>query len=255
MNINSLPFEQPFSFDWTNLIIFEMYYHCIAKLEIHKQQRIRTCLVALLAMVLIGYFANSSQSQIIKYSAVIIIAFFSYYLVINTKKEGFAAGFCVLLGCITIMSGILISNAVYYTESPAGKYDLFVETTSQRMQILQTQREFLHLHSLFIGTSCIGLGMVFAYRPSLIQIKDHLPFEYPYPVWNSKRQSTQSRREFVLAKSLLTEEEKLLSCRFKYILVLIDGQPFLISPNEKIPSDSIIMRTRSGKALCGISRI
>ncbi len=232
-----------------------MYNDPIERLSSQKKQKINTSLAVLLAIILIGYFANTSHSQIIKYLAVIVLAIFSYYLIMNAKKEGFAAGFCVLLGCIIITSTILISNEVYYSESPAGKYNLFVETIAERMQSLQSSREFLHLYSLFIGASCIGLGLIFAHRPSLIQIKNHLPFEYPYPIWNSKNQQiTQFSKNLVSTKELLTDKERLLSCRFKYILVLIDGKMYLVSPNEKIPQDSVLMRTKSSKTLCGISR-
>jgi len=209
----------------------------------------------LLAIILIGYFANNSHSQIIKYLAVIALAIFSYYLIMNAKKEGFAAGFCILLGCLIVTGSVLISNDVFYTERPAGKYNLFVETMAERTQSLQLYREFLHLYSLFTGASCIGLGLIFAHRPSLIQVKNHLPFEYPYPIWNSKNQQiTQFSKDLVSAKKLLTDKEKMLSCRFKYLLVSIDGKLYLVSPNEKIPQDSVLMRTKSSKTLCGISR-
>ncbi len=232
-----------------------MYTDPIERLGFQKRQGIHTNLIVLLAIILMAYFANTSHSQIIKYIAVIVIAMFSYCLIMNAKKEGFAAGFCVLLGCIIITSTILISNGVYYVESPAGKYNLFTETMTERIQSLQSSREFLHLYSLFIGASCIGLGLIFAYRPSLIQIKNHLPFEYPYPIWNSKNQQiTQFSKNLVSTKEFLTYKEKMLLCRFRYLLVSIDGKLYLVSPNEIIPHDSIIIRTKSSKTLCGISR-
>lgn len=226
----------------------------IERLSFHKRN-IQTTLLVLLAVILIGYFANTTDSQIIRYSAVIALAIFSYYLIMNAKKEGFAAGLCVLLGCATIILGVLISNGNYYIERPSGKYDLFVETIAQRMQTLQSDREFLHLYSLFTGASCIGLGLIFAYRPSLVQVRNHLPFEYPYPIWDTKNQAmTQFSTSLVPTKEFLTDTERMLSCRFKYLLVSIDGKLYLVSPNEKIPHDSIVMRTKSNKNLCGISR-
>jgi hypothetical protein len=231
-----------------------VYHVFIERVESQKRLRINTSLVVLLAVVLIGYLANVSHSQIIKYSSVILLAIFSYYLVLNAKKEGFAAGFCVLLGCITIISGILISNGAHYVERPVGKYDLFVETLAERIQALQSDREFLHLYSLFTGVSCIALGLVFAYRPSLVQVKNHIPFDYPYPIWNSKNQPTTQFRSLVSTKDLLTAKERMLSCRFKYLLVSIDEKLYLASPNERIPQNSVIMRTKSSQALCGVSR-
>jgi len=232
-----------------------MYNDPIERLSFQKKQKINTNLIVLLAIVLIAYFANTSHSQIIKYVTVMVLVTFSYYLIMNVKKEGFAAGFCVLLGCIIITSTILISNGAYYNESPTGKYHLFVETMVERIQNLQSSREFLHLYSLFIGSFCIGLGLIFAYKPSLIQLKNHLPFEYPYPIWNSKNQQiTQFSKNLISVKEFLTYKEKMLLCRFRYLLVSIDGKLYLVSPNETIPHDSIIIRTKSSKTLCGISR-
>jgi hypothetical protein len=219
------------------------------------QNQISTGMVLLLVIILIGYFANTSHSQIIKYLAVVTLIIFSSYLTLNAKKKGLAAGLCVFLGCFTIISTVLISSASYYTGWPDGKYNLFVQTISERVQILESSRSVLHLYGLFMGASWVGLGLIFAYRPSLIQVKNYLPFEYPYPIWNSKNQPiTQFNESFILTKKLLTEKERLLSCRFKYLLVSIDGKLYLVSPNEKIPQDSIIMRTKSSRTLCGISR-
>lgn len=231
-----------------------MHHNYIERLGF-QNQKISTSMVVLLVIVLVGYFANTSHTQIIKYLAIITLVIFSSYLIINVKKEGFAAGLCVFLGCFTIISSVLISGASYYTGWPEGKYNLFVQTISERMQILESSRSVLHLYGLFMGASWVGLGLIFAYRPSLVQVQNHLPFEYPYPIWNSKTQPiTQFSESLILTKKLLTEKERLLSCRFKYLLVSIDGKLYLVSPNEKIPQNSIVMRTRSSRTLCGISR-
>jgi hypothetical protein len=204
---------------------------------------------------LIAFFANTSHLQIIRYFAVAVLVIFSFYLITNIKKEGFAAVFCMLLGCTTIIAGILVSNDVYYTAIPQYKFNFIFETIAERMQSLQSAREFLHLYSLFAGLSCICLGLIFAYRPSIIQVKNHLPFEYPYPIWDSKNQPmTQFSTGLVSTKEFLTDNERLLSCRFKYLLVYIDEKLYLVSPNERIPHNSIIIRTKSNKTLCGISR-
>jgi hypothetical protein len=171
----------------------------------------------------------------------------------NTKKEGFAPAFCVLLGCAIIISGILITNDTYYTQKLSQKHILVVKTIEQKSISLQSYTEALHLYALATGISSIGLGLIFAYRPSLIQVKNYVPFEYPYPIWNSKDQPIPKfGKNLILAKELLTDKERMLLCRFRYILVSIDGKPYLVSPHEYIPEDSIIMRTKSGKALCGI---
>lgn len=203
----------------------------------------------------ITYFAHTTNVQIIKYLAVVLVTLFSFYLVLSTKKEGFAAGFCVLLGCATIIFGMLVSNDIMTNEKSPITFHMLYEAISDQKHQLQTSKEFLHLHSLFIGISCITLGLIFAYRPSLIQVKNYLPFEYPYPIWDSKKQPlTRFSKNLIPTKELLSNKERMLLCRFKYLLVSIDSKLYLVSPSEMIPADSIIMRTKSGNIMCGITR-
>lgn len=135
------------------------------------------------------------------------------------------------------------------------RMNFFLGSISEKIHQVETAREFLQLYGLFTGIFCIGLGMIFAYKPSLVQVKNYLPYEYPYPIWNSKQQPITQFTNFVLAKSLLTNKEKLLSCRFKYLLIVVDGKIYLASPNEMVPENTVIVRTKSGNTLCGISRI
>jgi hypothetical protein len=187
--------------------------------------------------------------------AIITIAIFSSYLIFTLNKFGFAATLCVILGCFSILSTILVADGVSGTEN-LSRMNFFWGSISEKIHHIETAREFLQLYGLFTGIFCIGLGMIFAYKPSLVQVKNYLPFEYPYPIWNSKQQPlTQFSTNFVLAKSLLTNKEKMLSCRFKYLLIEVDEKMYLASPNEMIPDNTMIVRTKSGNTLCGISRI
>lgn len=196
------------------------------------------------------------DAPLIRFVALIVIGIFSFYLIMSVKKEGFAAGFCVLLGGITIMGGLVISDDMVVAEkSPIGKFHLFSETMSKQLHNLHVSKDFLHLYSLFTGISCMGLGFIFAYKPSLIQVRNFVPYEYPYPIWNSKKQPiTKFSKNLLSAKKLLTNKERMIACRFKYLLVSIDGTLYLVPPNEMIPEDAMIMRTKSGNTLCGISR-
>ncbi len=90
----------------------------------------------------------------------------------------------------------------------------------------------------------------------VVQVKNYLPFEYPYPIWDGKKQPlTEFSTNFVSTKSLLSYKEKMLSCRFKYLLVVIDGKMYFASPNEMVPENTTIIRTKSGNTVCGISRV
>ncbi len=220
-----------------------------------QRHGLNTSIAVLLAFILIGYFANGTNIPIIKFISILSLAFFSFYLVMDAKKSGFAAAFCVLLGCAIVISGILITTETNYTEKPSPKYNLFVQTIEEKIQNARSYSDALHIYGLVTGISSIGLGLIFAYRPTLIRIKNYLPFEYPYPIWNGKSQPMmQFSRNFVSASTFLTEKEKLLMCRFRYLLFSINGKMYLVSPEGKIPADSVIVRTKTGKTLCGISR-
>ncbi|MFN3655534.1 MAG: hypothetical protein ACK4TO_09495 [Candidatus Nitrosotenuis sp.] len=220
-----------------------------------KQQKLHTNLLLLLVIPLIAYFVQVLGVPIIRFLAVVVMAVFSFYLIMSVKKEGFAAGFCVFLGCATIMAGVLITDDIAIPQKSPIKFQLFYETTSEQIQRLHVSKDFLHLYSLFTGVSCMALGLIFAYKPSFIQVKNFVPYEYPYPIWDSKTQPiTKFSKNLISTKKLLTSKEKMLLCRFKYLLVLIDGKLYLVPPNEMIPEDAIIIRTKSSNTLCGISR-
>jgi hypothetical protein len=208
-----------------------------------------------LLIPLIAYTAQVLGVPIIKFPSLVVIAVFSFYMILSVKKEGFAAGFCVFLGCATIMGGLLITDDIVVSEKSPNKFQLFYETTSDQIERLHAFKDFLHLYSLFTGVSCMALGLIFAYKPSIIQVKNFVPYEYPYPIWSSKTEPiTKFSKNLMSTKKLLTNKERMLLCRYKYLLVSIDGKMYLVPPNEMIPGNSIIMRTKSGNTLCGISR-
>lgn len=205
-------------------------------------------------MVLIAFFTNSFDYLLVRYVGTGAIMLFSFCLIMSIRKEGFAAALCVILGCITILFGMLVANDITSTK-PFFRFQ-FLYDTADYVRGIQISKEYLHLYSIVTGASVIALGLVFAYRPSLIQVKNYLPFEYPYPIWKSKRQPiTKFSKNLIPIKELLTEQEKLRCCRFSYLLVSIDDKLYLTPPNEEIPEDAQIMRTKSGNTLCGISRI
>ncbi|HXG73887.1 MAG TPA: hypothetical protein VNK44_03580 [Candidatus Nitrosotenuis sp.] len=231
-----------------------MYYTHIANLVAQKNQRLHTNLLLFLVIPLIAYLAQTFSVPIIRFPVVAVIVFFSSCFVMSVKKEGFAAGFCVFLGCATIIGGLLITNDITVLGKSPIKFQLFHETASDQIQRLHMSKDFLHLYSLFTGVSCMALGMIFAYKPSFIQVKNFVPYEYPYPIWNSKTQPMTKFSNLMSTRDLLTHKERMLLCRYKYLLVSINGKLYLVPPNELIPEDSIVMRTKSGNTLCGISR-
>lgn len=209
----------------------------------------------LLVIPLMAYSAQVFGMSIIKFASLGMVAIFSFYMIMSIKKEGFAAAFCVFLGCSTIIGGMLITDDISIPGKSPIKFQLYYETTSEQIQRLHVSKDFLHYYSIFTGISCMSLGLIFAYRPSIIQVKNFIPYEYPYPIWNSKKQPiTKFSKNLMSTKNLLTHKERMLICRFKFLLVLIDGKLYLVPPNEMIPEDSVIMRTKSGNTLCGISR-
>jgi hypothetical protein len=232
-----------------------MHYNPIANLVRQKRQGLHTSLLLFLVIPVSAYLAQTLNVPIIRFLVLVVMTIFSFYLIMSVRKEGFAAGFCVFLGCATIMGGLLITNDIAVPEKSPIKFQLFQETTSDQIQRLHVSKDFLHLYSLFTGVSCMALGLIFAYKPSFIQVKNFVPYEYPYPIWDSKTQPiTKFSKTLMSTKELLTHKERMLLCRYKYLLVLIDGKLYLVPPNELIPEDSVVIRTKSGNTLCGISR-
>lgn len=231
-----------------------MRYNIIGIEGFAKNQQIKNCLVLMLAVFVLGYFADSTHVQLLRYLSTVALGIASFFLIFLIRTYGFPSLLCMILGCATIILAGLVPDNIPITKESLDPTAFWFEQIDVKIKHAESAREFIHTYSLYIGVFCISLGMVFAHRPSLVQVRNYLPFEYPYPIWNSKNQPRpQYSPDLVPVRKFLTNEERMLLCRFRYLLISIDGNSYLVSPDEKIPQNAIMVRTKSN-SLCGVSK-
>ena len=56
----------------------------------------------------------------------------------------------------------------------------------------------------------------------------------------------------VPVKSLITEKEKWIIFRYKFVYVSIDEKIYLVRPNDNVPETAFLLRSKSGQSLLGI---
>ena len=170
----------------------------------------------------------------------------------HIRKDGLGPVAITILGCSTLIMTGLIPNDVSATQIPDGvsfKTKTILETVSSIQDNIVRFKEYVVFLTLFD----FGIGIALAYRPDILYVRNRLPDEIPYPVWESKNQSmTRFSPNMVPLKSLITEKEKWIIFRYKFVYVSIDEKIYLVRPNDNVPETAVLLRSKSGQSLLGM---
>ncbi|MDE1830112.1 MAG: hypothetical protein KGI25_07300 [Thaumarchaeota archaeon] len=52
--------------------------------------------------------------------------------------------------------------------------------------------------------------------------------------------------------ALLTYEEQHLIAKYKYVVVIISGTKYLVTPYDRVPDDSVVIRDEESNSIIGI---
>jgi len=204
-------------------------------------------------LVGVALFGVLYDTQFIRFGVLTSVGIIGSLLVLSVKKQGPSGTIVILIGVFTILMSALISTNLVLTEDNIKAHLFWWDTQPQKLEALKAFPLWGKLWSLFTGVICLGLGMAFAYRPSLIHVKNHLPFDYPYPIWRSSEQPiSKPNSNLIPLRSLLSAKERALLSRYKLILVSIENKRFLVSKDENVPEDCIVIRTQNGGSICGL---
>ena len=195
------------------------------------------------------HYANSQLSLLLVESA---LAALSFLFIMNIKKDGLGPLAITVLGCSTLIMIGLIPYDLSATQNPdvlSFKTKTIFETVSSIQNNMVQFKEYVVFLTLFD----FGLGIALAYKPDILYVRNRLSDELPYQVWESKNQSRiRYNLNLVPVKSLITEKEKWIIFRYKFVYVLIDEQIYLVRPNDKVPDTAIVLRSKSGQSLLGM---
>ena len=114
--------------------------------------------------------------------------------------------------------------------------------------------------NFFLGLSMVILGVIIAYRPSLLFTRnrpDSVDSQWSmYPLWHDNTILADGRTEYsVPVKMLMTDQERYVLWRYEYILASIYGAPHLVRPEGYVPKYSTnIYRDRESGRIIGKAR-
>ena len=218
-----------------------------------KTKRLGTNLIMSCTMFLVAYtgihYAHSQLSVLLIESVLFAL---SFLFIVNIKKDGLGPLAITILGCSTLIMTGLIPNDISTTQIPdvlSFKTKTILENVSSIQDNILQFKEYVVFLTLFD----FGIGIALAYRPDILYVRNRLPDEIPYPVWESKNQSiTRFSPNLIPVKSLITEKEKWIIFRYKFVYVSIDEKIYLVRPNDKVPDTAILLRSKSGQSLLGM---
>ncbi len=224
----------------------------MSKFEFEKQKRLETNLI-LTCAVLVGTYIGIrySEAQFILIPVGTIVAVLSCWLILSIKKDGLGSMIITILGCVTLISIIFIPSYMPVTPSkffPDGFVLEQISVEQIKENILVFKESVLYLTLFYFG-----MGLLLAYKPTIFYVRNRLPDESPYPVWNSKAATmTQFSPSLIALKSLLSEKERWIVFRYKFVLVSIDDKIYLVRPNDVVPENAMVLRSKSGQSLLGV---
>lgn len=105
-----------------------------------------------------------------------------------------------------------------------------------------------------VGMFALSFCLAIAIKPNFFKPKD--PDELPYPVWKHRKNFVTSQKSglvrFIPLSALLTYEEQHLVARYKYVILVIAGTKYLVTPYDWIPENSIVIRDEKSNSIIGV---
>jgi len=226
----------------------------VSKIDIQKQKRFGTNLILICVLFLFTYTGiryESSQIVIILVESVLVLL--SLWFVLSMKKEGFGPLVTSMFGCSIFILVVLIPTNIPVTAETLDPMSFTTESISDRIAHMKEKREIMKEYGLYIGLGNLVISMMFAYRPTLLYVKNRTPDELPYPIWDSNKQArTRFSPHLVPVRSLLNEKERWFIFKYKFILISIESKIYLVRPNDSVPETAILLRSKSGQSPLGM---
>ena len=198
-------------------------------------------------------FSVVYSPQFIRFGLIVTVAVAGSMLILAVRDRGAMGATITAIGVATILMSSIIQGDLDLKTENIKAHLFWWDQQPQKMQALEGFPTWSKIWSPSTGTVCILLGMISAYRPGTISVRNRLPFDYPYPVWKSSQQEiTQHSASLVPLKSLLSQRERLMLARYRLILVMIESRRYLVKKGEMVPEECTVIRTADGKSICGM---
>ncbi len=164
--------------------------------------------------------------------------------------RGFIPTFLSLAGAMSLYAGIFY---VYSTPLVVHKYKITTLITDPQAVLYNIQ--ILSAFYFLVGLLTLFFCVAIAFKPSLFYAKGSR-YKQPYPIWSRENYQESSSyvnaRQLVPVSGLLSLPERYLVTHYRYILIVIGGRTYFVSPNDWVPEGSMIIRDKEG-SLLGVS--
>ena len=105
-----------------------------------------------------------------------------------------------------------------------------------------------------VGMFALSFCLAMAVRPRFFRPKN--PEMLPYSVWKGSKACRTAQRSglvvFVPLLSLLTDEEQHMVARYKYVILVISGARYLVTPYDWVPAGSVVLRDDESNSIIGV---
>ncbi|GBC72611.1 hypothetical protein HRbin04_00001 [archaeon HR04] len=106
------------------------------------------------------------------------------------------------------------------------------------------------LRSFLLGIAMVAISMIMVYKPEMLYARNRPrdDDEDNIKVWDGSSSSSSSSSRMASSKlliplrKLLDDRENMLLPMYRYVLVIIDGVTYLVSPDDYVPVGSMVVR-------------
>lgn len=109
-----------------------------------------------------------------------------------------------------------------------------------------------------MGIFAFVFVLLLTYRPRLFRAKGN-NFALPYPVWTDRDRAMDEMLSattmLVPVSGLMDYAERHLSTKYRYLVILIGGKRYFVSPDDWVPQGSFIVRDARSRSLLGIPKV
>ena len=226
----------------------------MSKIDIKKRKGFANNLILTCVLFLFTYAGTryeSSQIVIILVESVLVLL--SLWFILSMKKEGFGSLVTSILGCSIFVLVVMVPTNILVTADTLDPMLFTTESIEDRIAHMKEKRAVMKEYGLYIGLGNLGMSLVLAYRPTLLYVKNRIPDELPYPIWDGNKQTiTRFSPHLVPVRSLLNEKERWFIFKYKFILVSIESKVYLVRPDDNVPETAILLRSKSGQSPLGM---
>lgn len=220
---------------------FQQYF------EERKRLLIQLCILSLLcSSILYTYISIEVLSiavvNIIKVAIIILVAIST----LSVLYKGTYLSILAIFGLLIII-GIFLLPIQEHIESTYEQFDTAANDKKVKHLVWRYNPAYAltplgRLISFYSAIGVIGLANILLHKPDLLYVKNR-PNDLPYPIWDSKHgYTTYKYRDMIPLIQCLREDEKYLINRYRYILVRIGEQLYLVTIDSKVPDSSEIIR-------------